>query len=250
MPLTYLAYQVPAFALKLGRPRWFDGTALALGSMAPDWAYVLVGSRFAVDAHAPAGLLLLAVPAAAVAAVVTRRLAPAVADCLPEPLGLPLRRLRAIGARRPPLVLTGVSALFGALTHVGWDSFTHAGRWGARTVPWLRDSHEILGATFTGAKLAQRGSTVLGLVLGLVLLGLVLRTLPDVQSTGTAPRAAVGRFWAAVGVGGLVGVLWGLGAGSFVAGAVIRVSLGVAAGVVIGALLVRSATPAEAPTAR
>ncbi|SHN46473.1 DUF4184 family protein [Cryptosporangium aurantiacum] len=232
MPLTYLAHQVPVFALKLGRPRWFDGTALALGSMAPDWSYALEGSRFAVDFHGPVNVLR-AVPVAVVAAIVLRRVAPTVAGYLPSLPSLPLRRLGAIGSRRPPLLMTVVSALIGALTHVFWDSFTHAGRWGARTVPWLRETHDVLGYTATGAKLAQQSSTLLGAVLGLVLLGMLLRRLPEGGEPGPAP----GRFWAAVAAGTLAGAVWGYDAGTFVAGAVIRCSLGIAAGVVLGALI-------------
>src|SRR3954467_3332296 len=63
MPFTYLAHQAPALALKRRWPRSFDGVALALGTMAPDWAYALAGSRLAFDAHSALGVVLFCTPA-------------------------------------------------------------------------------------------------------------------------------------------------------------------------------------------
>jgi hypothetical protein len=242
MPLTYVAHQVPVLAMKLGRPRWFDGTALALGSMAPDWTYALVGTGLYFNAHAPIPLLLFCVPAATGAALVVRRTAPTAAAYLPEPPGLPLRRLRLINAHHPPLAMTVTSALLGALTHVGWDSFTHAGRWGARAVPWLRDTHQIAGHAVAGSSMAQQASTVLGFLAGVLLLAQVLRRLPrwtDAEVIDAPPTEGAGLFWTATAVGAAVGVVWGVDAGSFIAGAVVRCSLGIAAGALVGVLLAR-----------
>jgi hypothetical protein len=60
LPFTYLAHQVPALALKRRWPAAFDGTALALGTMAPDWPYALSGSRGAVPFVGVTALGLLA----------------------------------------------------------------------------------------------------------------------------------------------------------------------------------------------
>ncbi|MFI9531412.1 DUF4184 family protein [Micromonospora rosaria] len=48
MPLTFPSHPAAIVPLKLSRPRWFDGTALIFGSMAPDLAYVLDGSGLPV----------------------------------------------------------------------------------------------------------------------------------------------------------------------------------------------------------
>ncbi|MFG1923991.1 DUF4184 family protein [Cryptosporangium sp. NPDC048952] len=178
MPLTYVSHQVPALAAKLARPDWFDGTALALGSMSPDWPFALAGTRWEVNAHNTRGVLLLCVPASVVAAVAARRLAFA-ASYLPEFPGMPLRRLALLDSRRPSPVVTVLSALAGAWSHVAWDSFTHDGRWGARHVPWLAGRHHVGGRPVSGAVLAQHTSTVVGGVVGLVLLSRVLREVPD-----------------------------------------------------------------------
>ena len=45
---------------------------------------------------------------------------------------------RLTTARDLALVCAGL--MIGALTHVVWDAFTHAGMWGPRTLPWLNTS--------------------------------------------------------------------------------------------------------------
>ncbi|MFI5956930.1 DUF4184 family protein [Cryptosporangium sp. NPDC051539] len=178
MPLTYVSHQVPAFAAKLVAAQWFDGTALALGSMSPDWPFALAGTRWQVNAHSTAGVVLLCVPVTTAAALAVRSLAPVAAAYLPEFPGLPLRRLALLDYRQPPLAMTVLSALAGAWSHVAWDSFTHDGRWGARRLRWLASTHHVNGHPISGAMLAQHGSTVVGGVVGLVLLSRVLRELP------------------------------------------------------------------------
>lgn len=44
MPMTVPTHPAAVVALKLWRPRWFDGVALVLGAAAPDLAYALDGS--------------------------------------------------------------------------------------------------------------------------------------------------------------------------------------------------------------
>lgn len=272
MPLTYVSHQLPALAAKLARPTWFDGTALALGSMSPDWPFALAGTRLETNVHNTRGVLLLCVPASVLGAVAARRLAPGVAGYLPELPGLPLRRLSLLASRRPSLLVTTLSALAGAWSHVAWDSFTHDGRWGARNVRWLAAPHHVGGRPVTGAFLAQHTSTVVGGVVGLVLLSRVLRELPgwaDEKPPGWArqrpgvdrgagattatggdtgpgehvPPPGRARFWATVAAGTAAGAVWGSRPGwdgrFNIAVLVIRISFGTAAGAVVGALQTR-----------
>lgn len=75
--------------------------------------------------------------------------------------------------------LSPVAAALGAATHVFWDAFTHAGRWGVMHVPWLREQHHGVA----GYAWAQVGSGVVGLaVVGWAVVR-HLRTLPP-----NAPR--------------------------------------------------------------
>jgi hypothetical protein len=94
MPLTYVSHQVPALAAKLAGPRWFDGTALALGSMSPDWPFAFDGTRLAFNAHRTRPVLAFCVPVSVAGAVALRLLAPTAAQYLPELPGLPARAAR------------------------------------------------------------------------------------------------------------------------------------------------------------
>lgn len=46
MPLTFPSHLAPVLPLKLWRPHWFDGVALATGAVAPDVGYLFTGTRF------------------------------------------------------------------------------------------------------------------------------------------------------------------------------------------------------------
>lgn len=111
MPFTYLAHQAPALAIKRRWLAFCDGTALAIGSMAPDWAYALSGSRWAFDAHSVQGVIGFCIPATVVAALVLRHVAAVLFAHLPSPGLLPLRQLRMLGARRPGWLMTLASAV-------------------------------------------------------------------------------------------------------------------------------------------
>jgi hypothetical protein len=59
-----------------------------------------------------------------------------------------------------------VSVSLGVLSHITWDGFTHAGRFGVQALPvldetWLR----IAGVEVRGYKVLQHGSSLVGLPL-------------------------------------------------------------------------------------
>lgn len=60
------------------------------------------------------------------------------------------------------LVLAYMSLAIGGLTHVGWDSFTHAGTWGTEQVGWLKLKESHGGVR--GYLWAQYASGLFGLV--------------------------------------------------------------------------------------
>jgi hypothetical protein len=147
-------------------------SALVIGSMVPDLFYYLplsdgIESQLSHHTHTAVGVLgldlvlglavfviwqvLVAPLAVAVAGQAVRaRLAPG----LPVPWRRHFAGLRAAGT-----VL--VSLWVGAATHVFWDEFTHPGRWGARHLSWLADSHGPLA----GYQWAQYASGVVGALL-------------------------------------------------------------------------------------
>lgn len=166
MPLTFPAHQGLIVPLKLRWPRWFDATALCIGSAAPDFAYSFdryIGYR----SHSVLGLLLWAVPFTLVAAAVTRRWAAAGIFAVGPDLGpLRLRSYRVLGLRRPAPLVTLSSALLAAGSHMVVDSFTHNHRWGANL---LSVNEVVLTAPIkgpmTGADLLQYAGHAVGSLL-------------------------------------------------------------------------------------
>ncbi|TDO33006.1 DUF4184 family protein [Paractinoplanes brasiliensis] len=118
MPLTVPTH--PAIVwLKVWRPRWFDGVALAVGSTAPDLAYALDGSGLPVwkMSHGLRGFVFWCLPVTLVLTWLIRRAAPVVASHLPSVL----RDYAVLGRTSHPLRVTCWSALLGAVSHLLLD---------------------------------------------------------------------------------------------------------------------------------
>jgi len=110
-------------------------------------------------------------------------------------------RVRLSSPRRVLLVLLSLSVW--AATHVVWDAFTHAGRWGTAHVPWLADEHGLL----PGYRWAQYG----GGVFGVLVVGLARWWQSNTAASpasGLRPAVAVGA-WLLVLVAGAAGAAVG-----------------------------------------
>lgn len=125
MPITFPSHPAAVIPLKLWQPRWFDGVALVVGSMAPDFAYVLDGSGLPVwpFSHQPAGLVGWSLPITLAGTWVVRRTAPVIATHLPSGGWLALRDYGSLGASRHRWWITASSALVGAASHLALDWF-------------------------------------------------------------------------------------------------------------------------------
>jgi hypothetical protein len=115
-------------------------SALVIGSLAPDFEYLLrwgAGNRFA---HTLPGMAFC-LPAGLVALFLFHMfLKRPIIEILPAALR---RRLLPLAGEfswlpwtRPPLILLAVAV--GALTHLAWDTFTHSGSWGTQIFPGLQ----------------------------------------------------------------------------------------------------------------
>ncbi len=127
MPLTFPSHAALPLPLKLWRPRWFDGVALAVGSAAPDLAYALDGSGLPVFplSHQWPGLFLFCLPVTLACAALVRAAAPRVAAHLPvRPAVLALRDYGVLGTVRPALAVSVASALLASASHLVWDRIT------------------------------------------------------------------------------------------------------------------------------
>jgi hypothetical protein len=127
MPFTFFAHQLPVLPLKWARPRWFDGTALCVGSMAPDFAYALEGTPLAFKSHHIASQLCFSVPVSwLIARYFRTRLAAPLGTQLPGALGA---ELAAVARSRHAWWTTCLSGFLGGLSHLFMDGFTHRHGW-------------------------------------------------------------------------------------------------------------------------
>ncbi|MER7005560.1 DUF4184 family protein [Dactylosporangium sp. NPDC000555] len=123
MPSTLPTHPLAVLPLKLWRPRWFDGVALATGACAPDYAYALDGTGVRIHSHTVAAVVWWSLPCAVATAWLIRRGAPVVAAHLPGWL----REYGVLGRVRHAWFVTALSAVLGAASHLLWDLVTHPG---------------------------------------------------------------------------------------------------------------------------
>lgn len=197
MPFTYFAHQLVVIPLKCARPRWFDGTALCVGSMAPDFAYALEHTPAAFASHNLPAQLFWSVPVALATTLLFRT---RVADPLGAQLpGVTGTELRALAQSRRALWVTAVSGLIGGLSHLFLDGFTHKTGWGTNHIAAL---HHVVGSVAgqpipVWALLQYLGHT-LGTPLGLLLMAALIRKRafsrwnavppqPEARLDGSAP---------------------------------------------------------------
>ncbi|HEX5543041.1 MAG TPA: DUF4184 family protein [Micromonospora sp.] len=199
MPLTFPSHLAAVLPLKLWRPRWFDGVALLAGAVAPDVAYLVLGTRAELpNTHTLPALFWWCLPVALAYAWIIRRASPTIAVHLPRRW----RSFGVVGQVRHPWWITVISALLGAATHIGWDWLTH-------TDGWLRDLFGLDWYAATGVAwwtVSDLASTVFGGLVAVMLLLRVGRRLDRVGTGWRAPSARPLRFWRVAGVVGVAGL--------------------------------------------
>ncbi len=203
MPFT--VSHVAAVLPVVGRSERLPAAALVIGSMTPDYPWFLTRGRTSQLSHSPLGLVTVDLAVGLLAFGLWRLWAQRPArDLLPRSVGERLPQPPGVALRDLPWAALAV--VLGALTHVVWDSFTHAGRWGVEVVPWLHTEH--LG--LPGYKWAQFASGLLGLA---ALFIWCRRRLADTAPDGEGLRSTSGDrrvAWVLVTTGALVGVVFGL----------------------------------------
>ena len=216
MPLTLFAHQVPTMGMKMARPRWFDGTALCVGSMAPDFAYS-VSSYADVDTHWWDGFWAVDLPIALVATLMVRWFAASVAGAhLPDLGGFRLHSWRVLHRRPPRWWVTAISLVLGVATHIGLDSFTHPRRAGTKLLGYDDIEFQLWGTTEPLAGVFQLIGHTFGSMVGLWLLLLIGKRHLLERWYGVEEVDHARHFQ--LGIGGRV-VFWALAAGGLGAGA-------------------------------
>lgn len=172
----------------------FPLAALAAGSMSPDLPYfqpVVDWRLMSPPTHSVAGVLTWDLLFGIVMWVVWRAGAEPLHDLAPEPI-----RSRWQPAGWPTNVRSWLmvvpSVLVGTATHVLWDEFTHAGRFGATQISAIGASYPTSWGPFPGYRLLQYASGVIGLA---IVIGVGLRQPSRNPEPRPRPRLARAAAW-------------------------------------------------------
>lgn len=209
MPFS-VAHAAAALPLRRLNLVW---SAFLVGSLAPDFPYVIGSVKYRALGHDWPGVVLFTVPASLVVLwLFHSAIKKPVAGLLPigmqQRLGDQLGEFRFGGARR--MLAIAWSVILGIASHLLWDSFTHAYTWPWRHFVWLKSRFHVPVAGWMPAiAILQYASTLLGL---LALAGWIFLwyrdTAPD-SPTPSAPQvksrvSLAGIMFAAACAAGLV----------------------------------------------
>jgi hypothetical protein len=162
----------PAAVLPLRRAG-LPMVALVVGSMVPDARLFVPWLPSYDTSHSPAGIVTVDLALAmACLALWTYVVRDALVDVAPAAARERLDPQARLSPRAWALAVP--AAVVGSATHVGWDAFTHADRWGTRHVAWLREEHWF----WPGYTWAQAASGGLGLLVVAAAALAWLRTRP------------------------------------------------------------------------
>jgi len=141
-------------------------SALVIGTMTPDFDYLMRLTPGGGSWHTPRGLLLFCLPAGlAVWWIFRAIIGPALLRLLPPGLGVEAAKTVAPGPTLRLLPGAALAIVIGAASHDLWDSFTHEARWGVKQVPALEI--RVPTSASTGVHwyvILQYASSVLGLI--------------------------------------------------------------------------------------
>jgi hypothetical protein len=178
MPFTIShAAAVLPFSRQLARWRLLGATVI--GSMVPDFGFLLPWRPARVETHSAVALLTFCVPVGLATFWIFQRLIKtSVMEILPDAAYArwqPWAAPADIGSIKQWLLAAGGIAV-GALTHLIWDAFTHEGARGVRMIPALDDPLvDIAGHHLVGTRFLQDVSSLLGLAVVLAVMAYGLR---------------------------------------------------------------------------
>ena len=205
-------------------------SAVAVGAMTPDLRLFVPFAPLYARTHDLAWLPLTTAVAGLVWLVWLLVVAPAARDLSPAPLAARYPGPRPRTASLPVRAALTVAALaLGVLTHVVWDAFTHAGRWGVRALP-------LLAGRVAGVPLHSLAQDISGLV-GLAVIAVWFALLPR-RELDTAARLATRplRLATAIGVAGATAL--GIGFGLTQGGPIWRIAFEAATTTLVGVAVV------------
>lgn len=206
MPLTFAH---PAIILPFSRKSTYvHFSAMVLGSMSPDFEYFVRGRPVAEIGHTFTGFLVFNLPLVAVICLVYHYF---VHRTLMSHLPHFLQDTYTHRAAAKPVTRIFVfiySALFGMLTHVAWDAFTHKQGFMVTKFPRVFNHFfSVYGHDIPLYKFLQHGSTVFGL--SLIFGYLALRSRSGKQGPSSKSVKQKYLFWSSVCLlAGFLLLLW------------------------------------------
>ncbi|WP_042198644.1 DUF4184 family protein [Paenibacillus camerounensis] len=195
MPLTFAH---PAILLPFSRKSTYvHFSAMVLGSMSPDFEYFVRGRPVAEIGHSFTGFFVFNLPLVAVFYLIYHYF---VHKTFMSHLPHYLQDTYTHRAAANPVIRVFVflySALFGMLTHVAWDAFTHKqGVMVTKFPGFFNHMFSVYGHSIPLYKFLQHGSTLLGL--SLIFIYLVYRSRSNMQEPSSISVKQKAIFWAAV----------------------------------------------------
>lgn len=171
MPFTFAH---PAIMLNQKNNRYFDFTALIIGTMAPDFEYFINFRPISIVGHTLLGQFYFNLPLILIIAFLYHRvLKTGVIDNLPKALNIRYDYLSKTTWEVKSfqrLWIVAYSAILGAFTHIFWDSFTHKHGFFVDRIAFLSSKLSFLSFEISVYKILQHGSTLLGFLLIFVFL--------------------------------------------------------------------------------
>jgi hypothetical protein len=184
MPFT-ISHIAAVLPFSRALARWRILSATVIGSMVPDFGFLMPWRPARVDTHSALALLTFCLPVGvATFWVFQQMIKTAVMEVLPDAAYCRWQPWAAPAdlASVKQWMLAAVGVLAGAMTHLVWDAFTHEGARGVRMIPALDDPIlDFAGHHLAGTRLLQDLSSLLGLAVVLLAMAYGLRR-------GHAPR--------------------------------------------------------------
>lgn len=194
MPLPLLAHQAPVLPLKLWRPAAFNGTALVVGSLAPDLEYFVAHIRRVAFGHILIGQIGFCLPITMTVVLLIGhlRLGEVIAARVPSLAWL--RGAATDVASEGGLVRALASALAGSFSHLVLDALTHD------VIPgWLpQRTYTFAGVSGVTSTVVQLVASVVCAVISLVLLRRIARAR---AAAAPAPRPGAALLGACAALG-------------------------------------------------